>query len=631
LGTQSAQVAGDSSAVNTMHHSEVALHDVPHTLEVSKNSKVVRGHNIGKAEILLRPNRKVQNVNTKVIPKGITPEDKFADWAVLEHGRQSERMLSKPISFHWNWLPAVVAVVLLTLAICKSQEQKQPAWRRVRLLDSLFAQYHELRRKSAKAQGWDTHFPLTDTPSGFCHGIAYMEKLCSKTHVHDALLKLVEKSPRFGATFIKGKSWELVTKIDMDYHFVEHGPVSTQHLRDELIQAFLNKQAKIDPKKPLWRLHFICCETDDDALVFSYSHAIGDAVSVLPVVLECFGKSKNGKPFESVSEDVKKAVKAKLPGSITNYAYKIRNLIWNMTHLGSILQVLLFREAMASETRLPCHYPERYMEVPFSGPMSMSPEHQCLMNFPPIPINYVKTLKDKAKTIEGLENTTLNDVLFVAYMGTLRRYCEGVGKGDGSYGAILEPEKEIKGMVLRGCQLHNQEAMIKLAMGKRHEVQNTFELQVEEIGEAMGQATPRARLKKVVDVFGKNRAWGSPSPLSIVNSLLDCFMPLAILEVEELMLVLQHMQTKCTFTLSAMALPLEPVYVEGIVVKEIRVAYHSNVPGVMAVSYAGNVAMSVNICTEGLPGWEKMPALFIQEFRALGESLGVDAALLDAM
>jgi hypothetical protein len=587
--------------------------------ESAKKNEAVGGEKIRKGKGTVRADQKIQNEEASVGPGGIAPDNQAS-----VPDKPGKAPVAESSSSPWNWVLGGVILVLLLLTFRKTKEQELPAWQQVSFGDSFLAQQHEVRREAAKAQGWDTHFPPKDPPSALCGAVCYTEKLASKAYVHEHLSEVVNRGPRFGASFTQGKAWVPVAKVDMDYHYVEHGPFATKQAREDFIQGVLYKDAVMDQDKPLWRVHGVHCPSADSAYVFVFSHAIGDAVSVLPVILGTMGKDKDGKPFELVPEDVKKAIKARMPSKLTMRMYKAWNFLRGCMYLGEVMQP---PDQTPAETRLPCHNPERYMGIPFSGPMSMHPENQRLLNLPAIPIKYVKALKDKAKTMEGLELTTVNDVLFEAYMGTLRRYCEMVGEGDGSFEAILEPGKDVKGLCLRGAQLHNQEALLKLALGEKLEVGNSFEFYGGEIGEAMGHATPEERLRCVVEAFQKEKNSGKPYAASILTSLV----PLVMSDFKDAYPMLQHAQTKATFSLSAMAFPPVHVYVAGYALKEIRGVYHNNCPTVCSISYGDHVAMSVNICAPGTPGWEKWPGFFIDEFRALGQALGVGTAPLDSI
>jgi len=637
---QSAEVAADGTVRRSS--GTIAAHEAVSATknEAVRSAPAAHSHEAKtrKGKQAVRADKQISSEESNVGPGGEHPYNvpPSYDFPVPAGDASAAKPLEKvqqpvePDHFSWNWMFAIVAVVLFALTFYKSKEQKRPAWQECGFIDSFLAQQYDLRREVAVAEGWDKHFPPKDVPNSLCHGICYMDRLPSRKYMEQAANELVKNAPRFGAALSKdGKLWE-PTKVDLNYHIVEHGTVSSKRARDDLMQALLHKEASLDTTKPLWRFHIVPCKVDDSLLIFSFSHAIGDAVSVVPACLSAFGAKQDGKPVEFVPEDVKKAFAARAPGKIATYIYKVGRFFKALPYMGEALQP---PEALPDETRLPCHNSERWLEKPFSGPLSMTHANQRLLNFPPFPIKYVKDLKNKAKLKEGLEQCTVNDVLFEAYMGMLRRYCEDIGKGatkceelgKGSYTsdgheAILEAGKVVKDMLLRGCQIHNTAAMAKLAMGEPLEVRNGFEFYQGNIGDAFGAATPEERLKLVVDAFQKDKKSGRPDAASMANVLI----PYAVKDMKEVVPILMAQQTKVTFTLSAMAFSPDLVYADGCAIKEIRGCYHSNIPTVTAVSYGENIAMGVNICAAALPGWERWPSMLMDELKALGEALGVD-------
>eukprot|EP00746_Dinoflagellata_sp_MGD_P005661 gnl/MRDRNA2_/MRDRNA2_110967_c0_seq1.p1 gnl/MRDRNA2_/MRDRNA2_110967_c0~~gnl/MRDRNA2_/MRDRNA2_110967_c0_seq1.p1 ORF type:complete len:794 (+),score=147.70 gnl/MRDRNA2_/MRDRNA2_110967_c0_seq1:313-2382(+) len=595
--TQTSQMTAEVGADGTVRRSDAAAHadseaaKQPEAIRVAhQEGKPHKGKRVEKGAIRL--DKQVQNGEANDVPSEdpwLFYVDLFRTWVIL------------------------AILLLLFMSFRKSKVSKGPKWQKVNLVDSFLSRQFALRREVARTEGWDSHFPQKDIPSSLCSSICYMERAPSRQWLEQQLTTLVQKAPRFGAVFKENlQALEPVAKLDLNYHIVEHGETSSKRARDELMQALLHKEAELDMNKPLWRLYILPCKEDDVCLIFSFSRAIGDAVSIMSTLLLLMGADKDGKGFDLINSNLRRALQARMPAKCLAYCYKILSFFKAIPYVWEAVTP----SSWAAETSLPCHNPERFWDTPFSGPLSLTPANQHLLNFPLVPVKYIRDLKNKAKAKEGFEHCTVNDVLFSVYLGTLRRYCDDVAT------SILEPDRVVKDLIMRGCRIHNSEALMTIANGQEVKVGDTSEFFIGELGDAMGEATADQRLKQVVQTFDKVKKSGRPHATKLASK----FIPHMLKDPKDMVAVLAQLHKKVTFCFSGMCLPDELVYFEGIQVKQIRSVYHDNVPTVVSVSYGDNVAMGVNICKPALKGWERMPGFFIDELNALGHSLGVKTA-----
>lgn len=384
-----------------------------------------------------------------------------------------------------------------------------------------------------------------------------------------------------------------VEKIGGDWKFVDHGidhiDIKRDHLEtievaseDELMKVCDELTTQDLPSnKPLWKIYRIVNQnrTQPSAVYFRLHHAIGDGISLVGTMSALF------ETHDGLSAKID--VPEKMGGGAAN-----SNSVWKFVH--SAIEVATLGMS-------------RYdSDIAFSHPnkkkMVFTPRRKTII-FPTLKLSFVKEIKNKAKV-------SLNDVLFTATAGAIRRYC--AMKGD-----LLFTSSSRSSIVQ--CR-----ALMPVAFPRKREDTESSTRSLRNYWAFASALLPirggtsKERLAECVEITTKVKS--SPAAyiqLFIQNSIAPLLPDFVRHHIA------QDLFTRHTIVFSNVPGPSEPLYLYGEKLLGLQVLFPNLIAQVVIVSYNGSVFYNMNVDDELVDACDELPRLFLEEMAELAASFGV--------
>jgi diacylglycerol O-acyltransferase len=228
-----------------------------------------------------------------------------------------------------------------------------------------------------------------------------------------------------------------------------------------------------------------------------------------------------------------------------------------------------------------------------------------LIDFETMPLDYIKTLKTA-------HNVTLNDILFAALGGAIRRY-------NVAHGCEVT-EKRKKRVLCRALMPVAFPRPKAETTDKTAVLRNKWVFVSADFG--VGIEEPAERLKHVNKGMGeiKNSPY-APVQLYVQESI-PPKLPLAFGRKTVFDMISRH-----SVIFSNVPGPEKAVAFGGQKVVGIQMYFNNLIPQVGILSYEGKVFMNMNMDTDAIPGSEKMPTYFAQELVAMSKAHGIEVPL----
>ena len=231
----------------------------------------------------------------------------------------------------------------------------------------------------------------------------------------DALPRLRQRIVKSG-TMTGSQVWETDPHFDLSYH-VQEAPLERPDQTSLLNLAERLMSVPLDPRRPLWQIHFVPQYEDGCAVIGRFHHCVGDGLAMLYVL-------------QMLTDDppVELAKAPLAPRPAASHKASRGLLKWSFSPLVSFTRSV--EETLAREVKAIIARPESALDalsastvwkIAFmrSDPHTMlkgplSDEKRAVWSRP-IPI-------DTLKTIARGTGSTINDVVLAAVAGGLRRY-----------------------------------------------------------------------------------------------------------------------------------------------------------------------------------------------------------------
>lgn len=184
-------------------------------------------------------------------------------------------------------------------------------------------------------------------------------------------------------------------KVNYDDHFLEVRVSSEAELQSK-VNAISNNELKGRENAPAWCIHRIVNTGKGySVVVFQIHHAIADGMSLVSALSKCF-RNKAGEPFKIAIPEKKE----------NSY-----NKISKVKQLTAFLKSL----ARAAGIGISAYDTEILFNTPNRKKLVMSRDRNIIY-FPIVKVDFIKDLKNKY-------GCTINDILYCAFSGAIRRYC----------------------------------------------------------------------------------------------------------------------------------------------------------------------------------------------------------------
>jgi len=343
-------------------------------------------------------------------------------------------------------------------------------------------------------------------------------------------------------------------------------------------QETMNAPVRNKEHGPWWEMHMVT--TRDAAgrsmIFFRVEHACGDGMAILQV-LSRLGTTEDGQPLPEMSYMRPK------PAPISWFR-------WLCGAVGAFFKY----------ANLPLG--------PFDSTCAFHPTKPCeLLRFaprrlvvvPPHSLNMIKRLKNAVS-----DTCTVNDVVYAAFSGAVRRYCEA-RSGETAFG---------KG----GASAAMVRALVPVAFPRSMTTPLTNDWTFVSTPLALGEASPTARVRATSALFGALKA----SPEALVARLLvalNATLPPCLFGYVGRSLMSRH-----SVVFSNVPGPPAPISVGGKPVLGLLPVFPNLITQVLCVSYRSQMYMTITADEQALPEPDRLSELYLDELRALALALGVD-------
>lgn len=392
--------------------------------------------------------------------------------------------------------------------------------------------------------------------------------------------------------------WETDPRFDLSYHF----RVAPLERPDQIsLQALVGRLMSdpLDPRRPLWQIHFVPQYQGGCAVISRFHHCVGDGLAMLYVLQMLTDDppteltnappaprpGANHKAFEWPLKQSAPPLVSFMRSVGGSLARKVKALT---THPASALDAMR-NLALGAGTVWKLLFMSSDSHTVFKGPLSN--EKRAVWSHP-IPI-------DTLKAIARATGSTINDVVLAALAGGLRRY-------------LVAHEQQVAGVELRALVPVNLRPIEEAS-----ELGNRFGLVFVPL--PLGIVDPLDRLFVVRETTRQIKR----SPERLLTFLLLRFLGIAPSPLFEI--VVNLFARRCTVVLTNVVGPREPLRMTGTTLKQVmfwvpcagRLAV-----GVSLLSYTGNLWIS--IATDGrlasdpgviLDGFESEIAALVERVR----------------
>ena len=377
----------------------------------------------------------------------------------------------------------------------------------------------------------------------------------------------------------------VVQNVELDHHFVQHhvpNAAAAQTLIDHLSNALLR-----DKSKPWWEVHTVRVDGQTSGfMVIRIHHGIADGISLVEAFAPLL-KDRTGKPLDLAALFNPRNLTAgkKKPGLAARLGQAV----------GFPISFVIETLKVVGLATLPGDKPTRFChsQWPYTGP-------RISVVFPSHSLALIKAIKDKAG-----KGTTVNDVEFALFAGTIRRFLQA-----------HDPQVDLTKLRMRSLTplalLEQADPETKYATMLR----NLFTFVVNTL--PVGVADPVERLRASNSTWSRLKA-SAAVPAAFFVHKLTAKLPLAFQRQTVLDLMSRH-----SVVFSNVPGAQQPAYVAGSRIVATHMIYPNLTPQVGIISLDGRVHMCVTMQPDKeLDLRQVLPPLFQAELEATANALGV--------
>jgi len=375
---------------------------------------------------------------------------------------------------------------------------------------------------------------------------------------------------------VPGKmTWHLVDTKVTDHIGVHE--VATEAAALELLEDICNTK-ELPADRPLWRVEIAKAASGQSVVLIRIHHVIGDGIGQVSEVLPHLATDRKGQPMDfSPPEMPKRSLGL------------VGNVLWWLDSTRSFFKVL-GAAAGPFETDLPMLDPTR-RNLKYSGKRSF-------LFFPVLDLLYIKKVKDAGKC-------TINDLVYSAWAGTVRRYCIRHGETFGKKAivktllAVVVPRSFPEG--------HDKEDMLT----------NNFTFVPVNLDVNTTDLQKRLRSNKAnLDIVKKTTI--ALTSLWIVNNLQPC-LPESAQQQTARDLFARH-----SIVFSNVPGPKEDINLLGKPVIKFFPTFLNVIPQMLAISCGDKLFMNVTADPDVVKDIHELPAMFVEELDFIGRAYGVE-------
>lgn len=383
----------------------------------------------------------------------------------------------------------------------------------------------------------------------------------------------------------EGGAWLEHEEADAKEH-VELHKAASEAAALKLLQNFaMSKELPRD--RPLWSIDVVeVTEAGARSMgLLRVHHTIGDGIGLASEMLPLLATNLDGSAVE--------AAIPQLPKKTGGLSASLLRSLDSVRSFGRVLAA----SAGAMETDLPFLDPQRKQGLSYSG-------RRALVLFPALSLSYVKRVKEAAKC-------TVNDVIFSAWAGAMRRYSE-------AHGFDFETQQATARALLA--------VAVPRSFPDSHDPEdrliNHFAFCPVQL--ALKPASPQERLKANkanLDVVKRTTL----APVSLwVTERLQPLLPRALQQ-----LTARDVFSRHSLVFSNVPGPRQEIRVFGQRVESFHCAFYNVNTQLLAISYGERIFLNVTADPEVAKGMEsQFPKFMIEELEDLGRSFGVEGSCL---
>lgn len=384
--------------------------------------------------------------------------------------------------------------------------------------------------------------------------------------------------------------WKPVASFDITRHLLSHEVNGEADLdffiNSNCAEPLLNKE-----EGPWWEIHAVSTREPGarELLFFRVEHACADGIALLQLFSR-ISTTKDGQPLPMAEYSRPPRPKPNPCALLCDFLKSF--LKYAALPLGTF------------DTQLPLHPPlkQRQAGLHFSS-------QRRLVFVPKHSLASIRAIKAAAGTA-----TTVNDVVYAAFAGALRRHCLALAATDGgAAAAAFTSTLDGDASVVR--------ALVPLAFPRSVASPLTNDWTFLSVDMPVGVAERTERIEATHETFAtiKGSAEALAARLAVqINSL----SPPRLLGT-----VAQQLFSRHTVVFSNVPGPADDVYVCGEKVTGVYSAFPNLILQVLTLSYAGDMYMSI-ACDDRLPEPHKLAELYLDELRQLGVAYGVQSAVV---
>ena len=420
---------------------------------------------------------------------------------------------------------------------------------------------------------------VTGTPTVISAAV-YFETLPSKANlealVRDKMLAfdVCAGRPEFGR-------WQPVgATFDLGRHLLFH-QVSSESDLALFVQNTSAKPLLNKGEGPWWEMHAV--STRDpmarELIFFRIEHACADGIALLQLLSHLVTTS-DGSPLPV-------AEYRRPPSPIANPCALLCGF------LRSFLKYAI-APIGSFDTQLPVHPPleARHAGLHFSSQrrLVVVPEHS---------LEAIKTIKTKIGN-----GVTVNDVVYAAFAGAIRRHCRAVLEANSSSLSPLDDGS---------CCVR---ALVPIAFPRRADSPLTNDWTFLSVPMPVGVAKTTDRVAVAHETFAELKASPEAAAARLAVQINSCSPPSMLGAVG------QQLFSRHTLVFSNVPGPSQPVYIGGQRVIGIFSAFPNLITQVLCLSYDGRMFMTI-ACDERVPEPERLAEFYLDELRELGAAYGL--------
>lgn len=439
------------------------------------------------------------------------------------------------------------------------------------------------------------HAPEVESPPMITNGVGLFDRLPEESRLRADVTRVAMKFVRMRSVPTRDGQWLPQEQLDFAYHVIHEERVADDAAVYRKVEELSTKP--LDLSRPLWAIHLIPNRGGDSALVFRLHHGVGDGLSVMRVVSE-MATLQDGSPLPEPEglKKFKEMMAASNRGCFRRLCTKLQKCVGFFPALFANLKAPIGR--LDTQTKFHPSEADR-RSLRFSGKRKM-------VVFPPFSLAYIKALKSAA-------GVTVNDVVFGAMAGAIRRYCQE--RGDPLFQEAASPPK-LQTRALMPVLLpptfppgHDEGDML------------TNGITFISVPFAINETTPLGRVKDSSKTMSSlKRSMKVPVSQMLVNAT-------KILPEAQQQQTVKDLWLRHSMVFSNVQGPDAPIMMSGEKVKGFYGYFVNLIPQALMSSYAGQMWMNMCVDPEVVQEPDTLIKHFMDELLALGKDLSVDEPL----